>query len=341
MQTMAAGLQSVVERLHKEGKLNGICGMGGTGGTAILSTAFRALPVGVPKLIVSTVAGTDVSGYVGSRDITMMPSIVDIAGINRISRPIYINAAAAIAGMTKAERHTDDGDRPLIGASMFGNTTACIDRARSVLEGAGYEVLTFHATGTGGRTMQSLSADGLLTALLDVTTTELADEVCGGIFTAGPERVHVGAIRPIPVVLAPGCVDMCNFGPIDTTPAQYRSRQLYEWNSSITLMRTNVEENRKIGELLAQTANNCAGPVSILLPLRGVSMLDSPGGPFWNEEADSACYASLRAHLRPGIPVVELDVNINEPLFADTAANTLFKLMNAAIEKAPAAQEAH
>ena len=327
MRTMTAGLRVVLTTLAREERIDGVCGMGGTGGTSVLSAALRALPIGFPKLLVSTVAGSDVSQYVGSRDITMMPSIVDIAGINRISRRIYRNAGAAIAGMVMASQKDTDTDRPLVAASMFGNTTACVDRSRQALESQGFEVLTFHATGTGGRTMQSLAADQLLSGILDLTTTELADEVCGGVFSAGPERVDVGSHHAIPVVLAPGCVDMCNFGALATVPDKYRSRQLYEWNSQVTLMRTNVVENRRIGQLLAETANRCAGPVTVLLPLQGVSMLDSPGGPFWNEDADRACYDVVKASVRSHVQVIEVEGNINDATFADTAARTLLRLM--------------
>jgi uncharacterized protein (UPF0261 family) len=212
---------------------------------------------------------------------------------------------------------------------MFGNTTACIDRARASLDRAGWEVLVFHAVGTGGRTMQRLGTEGLLSGLVDLTTTELADEVCGGVFTAGPERVNIGAAAPIPVVLAPGCVDMCNFGSRDSVPAKYDSRLLYEWNANVTLMRTNVDENRRIGALIAETANRCAGPAVVLLPLRGVSMLDSPGGTFWDPDADRACYDAIRSGLKQGIPVLEIDANINDPIFADRATETFLELRGA------------
>jgi uncharacterized protein (UPF0261 family) len=327
MRTMTEGLRAVVSRLYLEGRIHGICGMGGTGGTAVLSAACRELPLGVPKLLISTVAGTDVSPYVGARDITMMPSIVDIAGINRISRRIYSNAAAAIAGMVAAGDTRVESDRPLVAASMFGNTTACVDRARGILEERGFEVLTFHATGAGGRMMQSLASDRLLSGLLDLTTTELADEVCGGVFTAGRERVRLGSHDAIPVVLAPGCVDMCNFGALQTVPEKYRSRRLYEWNAQVTLMRTNEAENRSIGRLLAETANQCLGPVVALLPLGGVSMLDAEGGPFRDEEADGVCYQTFKECVRPGVRIVEVDANINDPVFADKAANLLLEMV--------------
>ena len=199
MRAMAEGLPRVLSRLRDEGRLDGVCGMGGSGGTTILSAGMRALPIGVPKLLVSTVAAGDVSAYVGSADVTMMHSVVDVAGLNRISRQIYTNAAAAMAGMVQAVRPESAAERPLVAASMFGNTTACIDRARASLDRAGWEVLVFHATGTGGKTMQRLASEGLLAGLLDLTTTEFADEVCGGVFSAGPERVDIGAATADPV----------------------------------------------------------------------------------------------------------------------------------------------
>jgi uncharacterized protein (UPF0261 family) len=323
MRVMADGLSRILSRLYQEGRLDGVCGMGGSGGTTILSAAVWGLPIGIPKLLISTVAAGDVSAYVGSSDLTLMHSVVDVAGLNRISREIYTNAAAAIAGMVQTKRPESAGDRPLVAASMFGNTTACIDRA---LDCAGWEVLVFHATGSGGRTMQRLASEGLLAGLLDLTTTELADEVCGGVFSAGPERVQIGAKSAIPVVLAPGCVDMCNFGPRESVPRKYSSRLLYEWNANVTLMRTSVEENRRIGGLIAETANQCAGPAAVLLPLRGVSMLDSEGGPFWDVEADQACFDAIRSGLKPGISVIEVDSNINDPIFADRATQVFLEL---------------
>ena len=326
MRVMAEGLSRVLSRLYEERRLDGVCGMGGSGGTTILSAGVRGLPIGLPKLLISTVAAGDVSAYVGSADVTMMHSVVDVAGLNRISREIYTNAAGAIAGMVQAKRPESAGERPLVAASMFGNTTACIDRARASLDGAGWEVLVFHATGSGGRTMQRLAAEGLLAGLLDLTTTELADEVCGGVFSAGPDRVQIGAKSAIPVVLAPGCVDMCNFGPRESVPRQYGSRLLYEWNANVTLMRTNLEENRRIGELIAETANRCAGPAVVLLPLRGVSMLDSEGGTFWDVKADRSCFDAIRSGVKPGIPVIEVDNNINDPMFADRVTRVFLEL---------------
>lgn len=327
MKVMAAGLKGVVTRLYDEGKLDGIIGMGGSGGTSIATTAMRALPVGVPKVMVSTVGGGDVSAYSGSKDIVFIPSIVDVAGLNSISRVIFANGAGAIAGMVKMETPRAEGEKPLIAASMFGNTTRCVDRARSVLEAAGYEVLVFHATGTGGRTMESLISDGYFVASLDITTTELADEVCGGVFSAGPERGMAASRKGIPAILVPGCVDMANFWGVATVPEKYKGRNLYEWNPNVTLLRTNVEENRKMGEMLAAAANAATAPVAVILPLRGVSMLDSAGNPFWDPEADKACFDAIRANLRQGIPVIEADLNINDEAFADLCANTLLEML--------------
>jgi uncharacterized protein (UPF0261 family) len=255
-----------------------------------------------------------------------MHSVVDVAGLNRLSREIYTNAAAAIAGMVQAARPDFAGDKPLVAASMFGNTTACVDRVRASLDGSGWEVLVFHATGNGGRSMQRLAAEGLLAGIVDLTTTELADEVCGGVFSAGAERVQMGASGAIPVVLAPGCVDMCNFGARESVPSRYKSRLLYEWNANVTLMRTNVDENRTIGKLIAETANRCRGPVAVLLPLRGVSMLDSQGQPFRDEAADRACFDAIRSDLNQGIPLIEVDSNINDPDFADRATQAFLEL---------------
>jgi len=327
MHIMATGLAVVVRRLFDEGRLDGIIGMGGGGGTSLTTSAMRTLPVGVPKVMVSTLGGGDMSAYIGTRDITVMPSIVDVAGINRISRTIYANAAGAISGMVKMERTKEDTGKPLIAASMFGNTTMAVDQARAVLEKRGYEVLVFHATGTGGRTMEDLITDGFITASLDITTTELADEVCGGVLSAGPDRCMAASRTGIPVVLVPGCVDMANFWGMDTVPEKYKTRQLYQWNPNITLLRTNVEENKRIGEMIAAAANAAVAPLAILIPLKGVSQLDSPDGEFWDPQADGACFDAIKKDLKPGIPVIEMDNNINDPEFSVRAAETLLEML--------------
>ncbi len=327
MKTMAAGVAVITRKLYDEGRLDGILGMGGSGGTSIATAGMRVLPVGVPKVMVSTMGGGDVSAYTGTKDITFIPSIVDVAGINRISRAIYANAAGAIAGMVQMEAPATGEERPLITASMFGNTTPCVNRARSVLEEHGYEVLVFHATGTGGQTMESLITDGYIVGSLDITTTELADEVCGGVFSAGPERCLAASRAGIPAVIVPGCVDMANFWGLDTVPEKYKNRNLYQWNPQVTLLRTNVEENKRIGEMIAAAANAATAPVAIVLPLKGVSMLDSEGGAFWDPEADRACYEAIKKNVRPDIPVIEMDNNINDPEFADKCATLLLDML--------------
>jgi uncharacterized protein (UPF0261 family) len=326
MVAMTRGSAVIAARLHAEGRLDGIVGLGGSAGTTIASSAMRALPVGIPKLIVSTVASGDTRPYVGPKDIAMLYSVVDIAGINRLSGRILANAAGSIVGMVNAIV-PELPERPLLAASMFGNTTACVDRARGALENAGYEVLVFHATGAGGQTMEGLIADGFIEGVLDVTTTEWADELAGGVFAAGPGRLDAAGAVGIPQVIAPGCLDMVNFGAPETVPERYRDRRLYKWNPSVTLMRTTPEENAELGRILAEKANAATGPVSIMLPLGGVSQLDCPGGEFWWPEADEALVEAIRRNIRPGIPVIERDNNINDPEFADLASSTLLQML--------------
>jgi uncharacterized protein (UPF0261 family) len=329
MKVMAAGAPVVVRRLFDEGRFDGIIGMGGTGGSTVVAAAMRALPVGVPKVCVSTAASGDTSAYVGTKDVTMIPSIVDVAGVNRISRIIFARAAGAICGMVAAEVPPGTEDRPVIAASMFGNTTECVNACAKALEAEGYEVLIFHATGAGGRTMESLVREGLVDAVLDITTTEWADTVCGGVFDAGPERLSAPGEMGVPHLIVPGCVDMANFGPLDTVPAKYRDagRVLYEWNPSVTLMRTDVEENRLMGAVFAEKANAAKGPVAFLVPLRGVSILDGDGQPFCDREADAALFEVLRENLRSDIPYVELDANINDEAFSSRAVEMMLELI--------------
>lgn len=327
MEVMAQGTATVVRELYDEGKLGGIISMGGSGSTSIATTAMRALPIGIPKVMVSTVASGNISAYAGTSDITFIPSIVDVAGINSISRRIFTNAAGAIVGMLKMSQPLSKTDRPLVTASMFGNTTTCVERARDLMEKGGYEVLVFHSTGIGGRTMESLITDGYVAGSMDITTTEIADEVCGGVFSAGPERCVAAAKAGVPAVVAPGCVDMANFNSIETVPEKYMGRNLYRWNPNVILLRTNVEENIKIGEMIASAINQATAPVAVLLPMKGVSMLDSKGDRFWDPEADRACFSAIKSKLRKNIPVHEMDHNINDPEFADSAANMLLEML--------------
>jgi uncharacterized protein (UPF0261 family) len=329
MAVMAQGAAAVTDQLYKEGKLAGILGMGGTGGSAVTSAAMRVLPIGVPKMLVSTAASGNTEPYVGTRDITLMPSVVDVAGLNRISRRIFANAAGAVCGMVEEAARLQDApsDKPLIAASMFGNTTPAVDRARATFERAGYEVLVFHATGTGGKTMESLIEDGFISGVFDLTTTEWADELAGGVFTAGPTRLEAAAQRGVPQVVAPGCIDMVNFGPRETVPAKYEERTFYVWNPSVTLMRTTPEENKRMGQIFAEKLNTAVGPVQVFIPLQGVSLLDSNGQPFWAPEADAAFAQELVQDLRPDIPVNEVDANINDDVFVDAMTSTLLSML--------------
>jgi uncharacterized protein (UPF0261 family) len=287
---------------------------------------------------VSTVAGGDVRTYVGAKDITMIPAVTDVAGLNRISRTIFTRAAGAIVGMVRATPMSVIGDRPIVAATMFGNTTACVDACRELLGAAGYEVLVFHATGVGGRTMESLIDEGFVDACLDVTTTEWADELCGGVFSAGDDRLSAPGRRGIPHLIVPGCIDMVNFGPPDSIPPKYRNagRLFYEWNPAVTLMRTNVDENRRLGEIFAAKASAARGPVAFLIPLRGVSVLDGDGQLFCDREADQAMFAALRERLPANIPVVEVDANINDPSFARRAVEMMLELVRATKPRAAA-----
>jgi uncharacterized protein (UPF0261 family) len=327
---MATGAPVVVKRLFNKGRFHGVIGMGGTGGTSVVTAAMRVLPIGVPKLCVSTAASGETSAYVGTKDIAMIPSIVDVDGVNRISRQIFTRAAGAICGMVRAQPPKAAEDRPIITATMFGNTTQCVKACVEELSGKGYEVLVFHATGAGGRTMESLVREGLVDAVLDITTTEWADTVCGGIFSAGPERLSAPGEMGVPHLIAPGCVDMVNFGPMATVPQKYKEagRTLYPWNPSITLMRTNVAENREMGKVFAQKANAAKGPVAFLIPLRGVSILDGDGQPFCDREADAAMFAAIKKNLKKGIPVIEMGVNINDPAFSAKAVEMMLDLIH-------------
>lgn len=322
MAAMSEGASKVLPALHAEGKFDGVLALGGTGGTSVACAAMRALPLGVPKVMVSTAAGADVSGYVGVKDIVMIPSIVDVAGINKISREVFARAAGAVCGMVEAEIPAGQ-DKPLIAASMFGNTTPCVDRAKSVLEDAGYEVLVFHCTGTGGRTMESLIDAGLISGVLDTTTTEWADELVGGVFAAGPHRLEAAARNGVPAIVAPGCLDMVNFWAPETVPAEFEGRTFYPHNPNVTLMRTTVEECRRLGEILAEKINLSVGPVTVLIPKRGVSMIDLEGQAFHLPEANEALFTTLKDQLRKDIPIVEMDCDINAPEFSDRCAGTL------------------
>jgi uncharacterized protein (UPF0261 family) len=328
MQVMSNGVAVMIKRLHEAGSFDGLIALGGGGGTAIAATAMRTLPVGFPKLLVSTLASGNIGSYVGTTDITVMPSVVDVAGLNRISRTIFNNAAGAICGMVTGEQPSAANEKPLIAATMFGNSTRAVDNARRILEQHGYEVLVFHATGTGGRTMETLIENGYFAAVLDMTTTEWADEVCGGVLSAGPTRLEAAATKGVPQLVTPACIDMCNFWDSETVPAKYKGRLFYRWNPNVTLMRTTVEENTRMGEIFAKKLNVSIGPVAVMIPLGGFSEVDYPGQPFWCPEADQAFVDALRKYLRPDIPIEVSEKAVNDSEFSSRAAERLLELIN-------------
>jgi uncharacterized protein (UPF0261 family) len=329
VETMARGAAEVVAGLHAEGRLDGIAGLGGSGGSSLATRAMRRLPVGVPKLMVSTVASGDTRPYVGSSDVTMMYSVVDIAGINQISARILANAAGAIAGMTKASVPALGNAKPLVGASMFGVTTPCVTTARERLEELGYEVLVFHQTGTGGESMEELVKGGFIGAALDVTTTELCDELVGGVFPCGPERLEVAGREGIPQVVSLGALDMVNFGPMDTVPIGFRDRTLYVHNPTVTLMRTSPEECAELGRRIARKLNAATGPTALFVPLKGVSTIATAGQVFYDPVADGALFDALREHLDPAVEVHWLEQDVNDPQFALAMADRLHELVGA------------
>lgn len=325
---MGRAAASLVRNLASDNRIHGIISLGGGGGTAIATAAMRALPLGFPKLMVSTLASGQTAHYVGTSDITMMPAIVDVSGINRVSRLIFSNAAGAIAGMVNAATARQSApapvdEKPLIVASMFGNTTACVTAAKDRLEAAGYEVLVFAATGSGGRAMEALIATGLISGVLDITTTEWADELVGGTLTAGPDRLSATARAQIPAIVVPGCLDMVNFGERNSVPARFADRNFYVHNEQVTLMRTNPAECTELGRILAEKINAYAAPVTVLIPQGGISVISAPGQPFHDPAADEALFDSLKSNLRTDIPVIESPANINEAPFAELCANAL------------------
>jgi uncharacterized protein (UPF0261 family) len=326
----AQGAAALIRQLHDQGQVAGVIGIGGSAGTTIATAAMRTLPIGVPKLMISTLASGAVRPWVGDKDIFMLKSIVDIAGINRISRAIFQQAARAMAGMvslkSSVEQAENRPDRPLFAASMFGVTTPWVEHARRILEAAGYEVLVFHATGNGGQALESLAAEGQLAGVLDITTTELADELVGGILSAGPDRLTAAGKGGIPQVISVGATDMVNFGPKDSIPSQFAGRLFYEHNPTVTLMRTTPEECGKLGQELARKAAASTGPTTILLPLDGVSAIDQTGKPFDDPAARDTMYQAIREHHGPA-ELVELPLHINDTSFAEAAAQKLLELI--------------
>jgi len=327
MEAMGEGAAEIAQQLYDEGILDGVLGLGGSGNTSIATTAMRALPVGVPKLMVSTMASGDTEPYVGSRDIMMLYSVADIEGLNQLSRQVIANAALAMVGMVSNDPDVDVEDRPTIGITMFGVTTPCVQTAREKLEANGYETIVFHATGTGGRAMETLIEEGIIDGVLDVTTTEWADELVGGVLSAGPDRLEAAGNEGIPQVVSTGALDMVNFGPRDSVPEAFEGRQFHIHNPQVTLMRTTPEENAELGTIIAEKLNAAAGPTALALPLEGVSAIDTAGEDFYDPEADTALFDALRSTLDDDIELIEMETDINDEAFAETLADTLDEYM--------------
>jgi uncharacterized protein (UPF0261 family) len=330
IEVMGEGAAEIATRLHDEGVLDGILGLGGSGNTSVATTAMRSLPVGVPKLMVSTVASGDTEPYVGTRDLAMMYSVADIEGLNQLSRQVIANGALAMVGMVANDPGVEVADRPTIAITMFGVTTPCVQTAREFLEERGYETIVFHATGTGGRAMESLIAEGIVDGVLDVTTTEWADEHVGGVLSAGPERLDAAGEAGIPQVVSTGALDMVNFGPRDTVPGEFEGRQFHVHNPQVTLMRTTPEETARIGEIIAGKLNAATGPTALALPLNGVSLIAAEGDDFYDPEADAALFDALRDHIDDDVELIERYEAINDDAFAEAIAAKLDEYMREA-----------
>lgn len=352
VEAMQRGACALLPAWYAEGRFDGVLGLGGGGGTTMITAAMRTLPVGVPKVMVSTMASGNTAPYVDVKDITLMYSVVDIAGLNPLSRRILGNAAGGICGMVEGigNREPETGNRqslgrahspsgpsgepdatarPLIAATMFGVTTPCVTAVRGLLEAAGSDVTVFHATGSGGRAMEGLIDDGYFAGVMDVTTTEWCDEVVGGVLSAGPTRLSAAGRRGIPQVVSVGALDMVNFGGIDTVPDRFRGRTLYRHNATVTLMRTTADECVEIARRMAVHLNAATGPTAVVLPRRGVSAIDAPGQPFHDPVANQALFDALRAHLDDRVEVVDVDAHINDEAFAAALFATYQRLASA------------
>jgi len=330
IEAMGEGAATIVTRLHEEGRLDGVLGLGGSGNTSVATTAMRALPVGVPKFMVSTMASGDTEPYVGSRDIAMLYSVADIEGLNQLSRQVIANAALAMVGMVENDPDVEVEEKPTIGITMFGVTTPCVQAAREYLEDRGYETIVFHATGTGGKAMESLVEEGIIDGVLDVTTTEWADELVGGVLSAGPERLDAAGERGIPQVVSTGALDMVNFGPRDSVPEEFEGRTFHVHNPQVTLMRTTPEETAELGRIIAEKLNAATGPTALALPLGGVSMLDVEGEDFHDPAADAALFDALRDHVDDDVDLIERETDINDEAFAHAIAARLDEYMQEA-----------
>lgn len=329
VELMGKGAAKIMSDLVAANRIKGVIGMGGGGGTFMSLLGMQPVPFGIPKICLSTLATKDLSRQVGTKDITLIPTIVDVAGVNRVSSLLMEQAAGALCGMMEAgrEREKIEDTKKTIALSVFGNTTPCVQKCSELLRNSGYEVLTFHANGVGGVTMEDLIREKLIDAVLDITTTELADELCGGICSAGEERLTAASETGIPQIVVPGCLDMVNFGSPDTVPDKFQSRILYSWAPDVTLMRTNKEENEILGKLLATKVNSSKGIAKIFLPLNGISQIDSQGNIFYDEDIDRCLFYSIKANTAKEIEIVEVDAHINDDIFAKAIVNKLLEII--------------
>lgn len=329
VEALSKGFEIVAPKLYKEGKFDGIIALGGSGGTSLAAPGMRALPIGVPKVIVSTMAASKNGySYIGESDIILFPSIVDVAGLNSISTEVFTNAAKAVVGMTTLEHSSSHEHKPMIAATMFGNTTPAVNYAREYLEARGYEVLVFHATGSGGKTMEHLIRQGYFKGVLDITTTEWNDELFGGILNAGPHRLEAAGETSTPQVVSVGAMDEINFGAMDTLPEEFRARNLYEHNPTTTLVRTTAEENKVSGAKIAEQLNKTQGPAALVYPLLGNGQLSEKGKPFYDPEADQALLDAIESNLdQSKVELIKLNCHINTKEFGETCAKKLLELM--------------
>lgn len=324
---MTQGVNQIVQDLFKKNQCDGVFALGGSGGSTISSFAMRNLPIGIPKVLVSTLIASNASSFIGESDMALFASVVDIAGINSISAKVIANAVDATIGMIKGEKVEITNHKKLISASMFGVTTTCVTNARKILEENDLEVITFHMTGSGGKSMENLIRQGFINASLDVTTTELADEIVGGTLTAGPTRLTAARDKKIPQVVSVGALDMVNFGPKETVPEKFKNRNLYVHNENVTLMRTTAEECEKIAFDICEKLNQSTSKVTLMLPLLGVSAIATKGQVFYDQEADEALFSTIRKNLKPNVELVELNCAINDQEFSDALAFKLLSLL--------------
>ena len=324
---MTQGVNQIVQDLHKKNQCDAVFALGGSGGSTISSFAMRNLPIGIPKVLVSTLIASNASSFIGESDMALFASVVDIAGINSISAKVIANAVDATIGMIKGEKVEITNNKKLVSASMFGVTTTCVTNARKILEENDLEVITFHMTGSGGKSMENLIREGFINASLDVTTTELADEKVGGTLSAGPTRLTAARDKKIPQVVSVGALDMVNFGPKETVPEKFKNRNLYVHNENVTLMRTTAEECEKIALDICEKLNTSTSKVTLMLPLLGVSAISTKGQVFYDEKADEALFSTIRKNLKPNVELVELNCAINDQAFSDALAFKLLSLL--------------